>query len=97
MFPEEVLATRGKFGQTMAHQYLILRAEQGWIIKADSVRHGPYATQDEAMHQALALAWDQCAVGEEAEIMLEDEHGEIDGRWVLRTLKADRPQNGPTQ
>jgi hypothetical protein len=62
-------------------RYLIVRQEDAWFIKFEGEDYGPYISEREAMLFAVDAAQKLGSQGEETEVLLVDEHGELTPVW----------------
>jgi hypothetical protein len=63
-------------------RYLVVRQEDVWFIKFDGEEYGPYKTEREAMLFAIDAAHKLGEQGEDTQVLLIDEQGEVQPAWT---------------
>jgi len=62
--------------------YLVLRQEDVWFITFDGEKFGPYKTEREAKLFAIDAAYKLGEQGEETQVLMTDENGEVRPAWT---------------
>ena len=65
-------------------RYIVVRQHDVWFIKFDGDEYGPYKTDREAMLFAIDAAHNLGDSGEDTQVLLMDENGNLLAAWTQR-------------
>jgi hypothetical protein len=63
-------------------RYIVVRQDDVWFIKFDGDEYGPYKTDREAMLFAIDAAHNLGNSGEDTQVLLMDENGNLLAAWT---------------
>jgi hypothetical protein len=63
-------------------RYLVVRQGENWLIKFEGEEYGPYSSEREALLFAIDAAHKLGCQGEETQVLVVDEGGELHPTWT---------------